>query len=231
MNRLGIVTGLAMEAARVRAAIRGLPETNKPFIGVAGGSAERATVLSRQYVAAGADGLVSFGIAGGLDPSLLPGDIVIGATVWRDSGPPVDMTMSWAQSIAAGLSPECRVSIGGIAGVDAPLVSPAAKAALGIRSGALAVDMESHGTASVAAELGIPILVIRAIADPSVRAVPATALAGMGPDGRRRPFAVLGRLLVNPYELPGLIRLAGDSAAAMRSLTVAAQILFREAGG
>ncbi|MEX2618427.1 MAG: hypothetical protein WD767_20265 [Alphaproteobacteria bacterium] len=230
MSRLGIVTGLSMEAARIRTASRGLQDADMPIIGVAGGSAERAAGLARQQVAAGARALVSFGLAGGLDPSLLPGDIVIGATVWRNSGPPLDMTGPWAQSIAAGLQRECRVRIGGVAGVDAPAVSVAAKAALRLRSGALAVDMESHGTASAAAELGIPILVIRAVADPSMRAVPAAALAGMGSDGRRRPFAVLGRLLFRPSDLPGLIRLAGDSAAAMRSLAVAARVLFRETG-
>jgi len=231
VNRLGIVTGLMVEAARVRAASRNLPETETPFIGVAGGSAERAANLARQHVAAGATGLVSFGIAGGLDPTLLPGDIVIGATVWRDSGPLLDMTTSWAQSLAVALNPDCRVRIGGIAGSDAPVDSVAAKIALSIKSGALAVDMESHGTASVAAELGVPILAIRAIADPSMRAVPAAALVGMGPDGRRRPLAVLGRLLVHPLELPGLIRLAGNSAVAMRSLAVAARVLFRDGNG
>ncbi len=231
MNRLGVVTGLAMEAARVRAAIRGLPEPETPLIAVAGGSAERAARLSRQHAAAGVGGLVSFGIAGGLDPSLLPGDIIVGAMVWHNSGQPIEMTASWAQSIAARLEPECRVRIGGIAGVDSPVISPAAKSALAKRSGALAVDMESHGMASVAAELGIPILVIRAIADPSVRTIPVAALAGMAPDGHRRPLAVLGRLLSRPQDLPGLIRLAGDSAAAMRSLTVAAKVLFREASG
>lgn len=222
---------MATEAARVRTASRCLQDFELPLIGVAGGSAERAAVLARRHVAAGATGLVSFGIAGGLDPSLLPGDIVIGASVWRDSGPLLEMTAPWAQSMAARLQPSCRIRVGGIAGIDAPVVSPAAKADLGFRTGALAVDMESHGVASVAAEIGIPVLVIRAIADPSLRAIPAAALAGMGPDGRQRPFAVLARLLVRPHDLPGLIRLAGDSAAAMRSLAVAARILIREGNG
>lgn len=228
MSRLGIVTGLSMEAARIRAVCRGFQDADMPFIGVAGGSAERAAALARQQVAAGATALVSFGLAGGLDPLLLPGDIVIGASVWRDSAPPIEMTGTWTQSFAARLQPGCRVRIGGIAGVDAPVVSVAAKAALGLRSGALAVDMESHGTALAAAERGIPILVIRAVADPSLRAVPAAALAGMGRDGRTRPFAVLGRLLFQPRDLPGLFRLARDNAAAMRSLAVAARVLLRE---
>jgi hypothetical protein len=68
--------------------------------------------------------------------------------------------------------------------------------------------------------------VVRAIADPASRAIPAAALAGLGPDGRRRPFSVLVRLLVNPAQISGIVRLAGDSRAARCSLARAAPIIL-----
>jgi hopanoid-associated phosphorylase len=221
---------MAVEAARVRAAGEGLPESERPYVGVAGGSAERAAYLSQQHVAAGVRGLVSFGVAGGLDPSLRPGDLVIATAVWRRSDEAaIGASETWGRSIEAAVGTRSRVHTGVIAGVDAPVISAAQKRVLHTDSTALAVDMESHGIAAAAVEAALPLLVIRAIADPATRTIPAAALAGMGDDGRLRPMAVLHGLLASPGDLPGLIRLARDSAAAMRSLSVAAQVLM-EAG-
>lgn len=228
MTRLGLVTGLVVEAARIEAVFDSEPESERPFVGVAGGSAERAASVAMQHLENGADVLVSFGIAGGLDPSRSPGDIVVGTFVWQDADlTQTDTAPAWTQLLAERIGLECRVETGGVAGIDTPVMSSAGKALLRDKTDAVAADMESHGVARVAAKAGIPLLVIRAIADPATRAIPAAALVGMGPDGHRRPFAVLGKLLTRPQDLPGIIGLARDSSAALGSLAVAARILLK----
>jgi adenosylhomocysteine nucleosidase len=82
--------------------------------------------------------------------------------------------------------------------------------------------MESDIVGSVAAELEKPLIVIRAIADAADAAVPAWALAAVGPDGRSRPSVVVGQLLRRPNEIGALVRLAGDFRRALKSLRVAA---------
>lgn len=229
MSRLGIVTGLTVEAAGIKAASHDLPRDERPRLGVAGGSAQRAAILSRQHLAAGVEGLVSFGMAGGLDESLRPGDIVVGTTVRGGTGDSlVETSAAWTRLIAEALAGTCRVHTGGIVGVDAPVATVAEKYALRSKTDALAVDMESHGIALAAAEADSPLLVIRAIADPVSRAIPAAALAGMGSGGRRRPLAVVGMLLRRPADIAAILRLSKDSAAALRSLSVAARILLRQ---
>jgi hopanoid-associated phosphorylase len=212
---LGFVCGMVVEAACIDAASK--IRQQQARIHITGGVADSAAEGARAHVAAGVRALVSFGLAGGLDPSLSPGDLVGGTFVWRADGPPID---------AAALDGDMRFVAGGIAGVDAPVVSVAAKTALRAASRAIAVDMESHAVAAVAAAAGLPFYVVRAIADPASRAVPAAALAGLGPDGRRQPFGVLVGLLVNPAQIPGIVRLAGDSRAALRSLARAAPIIL-----
>ena len=206
---------MAVEAACIDAASRSM---RQPLcIHVTGGVAGSAADGARRHVAAGVRALISFGVAGGLDPSLVPGDLVTGTFVWCDDGAPIDTTV---------LESDIPIIAGGIAGVDTPVLSVARKAALHAETGAIAVDMESHAVAAVAAEAGLPMLVLRAIADPAARTLPWAALTGLGPNGRRRPLAVLARLLENPAEIAAVVRLARDSRAALRSLARAAPIIL-----
>ena len=79
----------------------------------------------------------------------------------------------------------------------------------------LAVDMESHVVAKVAREHGLPFLVVRAVADTAAMTVPNAALAGVGPAGETRVFAVLERAAVVPGEWLTLLRLAGAHRKAL----------------
>ncbi|CCD00136.1 hypothetical protein [Azospirillum baldaniorum] len=66
---------------------------------------------------------------------------------------------------------------------------------------------------------------LRAVADPAPRALPAAALAGLDGAGRMSPGAVLARLAADPRELVALGRLAWDLGRALAALRGAAQTL------
>jgi hypothetical protein len=85
-------------------------------------------------------------------------------------------------------------------------------------SGAVAVDMESHVAARLAAHYGLPFAALRIIADPAERSLPAAALVGMRPDGSTDIAAVLRALGRRPSDLPALIRTALDARAAFAAL-------------
>ena len=98
------------------------------------------------------------------------------------------------------------------------LAQVAAKRALGEAASALGVDMESHAVAAAADGAGIPFLAVRAIADPLGRAIPNWVLSAITEEGSVDHGAVIAGLLGNPWDLPALIGLAGESAKAIRSL-------------
>lgn len=211
---IGVVTGLKTEIAALEAAWKG--DGFAYF--AAGGSAARAAAAAADMAAKGAKLLISAGVAGALDPNARPGDLVLAASVIAPDGRSYAADESWRGKITAALGPGSRWQFPAILGSDAAILSVAAKAELFSRTGAVAVDMESHGVARAAAEAGIPFLAMRAIADPADRAIPEAALAGMKPDGSIDPLAVVFRLMPTPWKLPGLLCLAGDSRRAHEAL-------------
>ena len=73
--KVGFVTGLAVEASVLRRdlAAGAQGSCGEALIACAGASTRRAHLEAERLIEAGAGALVSFGIAGGLDPGLAPG--------------------------------------------------------------------------------------------------------------------------------------------------------------
>lgn len=226
MNRLGFITGMKAEAETISVAARYLSAGNRPLIAVTGGAARRAETAALDFGSAGVAGLISYGIAGGLDPDLKPGDIILADGVLLPEGDVVATDAAWRAALAAAFDAN-RLAGGTISGSDRAVSTVAEKASLFARTGARAADMESHGVARAAREHGLPLVIVRAIADPAARAVPSAALVGLGAAGERKPFAVIGKLLRHPRQLPQLIRLARDSNAALRNLGSAAPAVLK----
>jgi hopanoid-associated phosphorylase len=160
--------------------------------------------------APGCAGILSFGIAGGLDPALRPGAVIVASSV---IGPERRLPThdAWSRALLAAAADAVHAPLLGTA---TPALDPAAKAALHRQTAAAAVDMESHIAAAAAAELHVPFAVLRVVADPADQHVPRAALVGMRADGSLDVGAVLGALLRKPSELAPLMRVARHTGRA-----------------
>jgi adenosylhomocysteine nucleosidase len=221
---IGIITGLIAEATCLRRAGPSRPDQIPPLVFCAGASPERARDGAERLIAEGVRGLVSFGIAGGLDPALERGGIVLADTVITPGGCRIATHAGWRERALARAGKDYSVTVAPVAGTDAPVTSAADKRALFEASGAAAVDMESHAVAAAASAAGLPFLVLRAVADPAGRAVPDWALRGLGADGRARALPVLRKLVLSPWEVPALVRLGRDVGAALAALRRVAEL-------
>jgi len=162
-------------------------------------------------------GVISFGVAGGLDPSLKPGTVVIADQV-AEGERRYACDGRWSAALRAAIPG----AIGGLlAAADSAVVSVADKQALHTRSGSLLIDMESHVAARLASGAQLPFAVCRVVLDDAGRAVPPAAMAAMGDDGGTDMIALLGSLLRGPGQLPGLIRLGRDAGIARAALKAA----------
>ena len=226
MSPLGLITGMKSEAALLYAAAQDGSDPVCPMIAVTGGDPLRAETAAREFATAGAAGLISFGIAGGLDPALEPGDLILAEGVRLPDEDVISTQASWRTAFAAAAA---GAADGMIYGSDLAVSRTDDKARLFTDYGVRAVDMESHGVARAAREAGLPFLIVRAIADPADRTIPPAALAGLGPDGEQRPFAVMLAMLRNPAQVPALIQLARDAKTALRRLAAAAPSVVNSA--
>ena len=79
--------------------------------------------------------------------------------------------------------------------------------------------------ARVAARHHLPFAVLRAICDPAERDLPPAALVALDQAGAIGLWRVLVSLARAPQQLPGLLALARDAAAARRALLAATRAI------
>jgi len=162
--------------------------------------------------------VVSWGLCGGLDPRLRPGDLILGAEVVSDRG-----AVKTDEAVTASLAERLAVAWAGVvverlAAAEAPVMTAAAKAVLRRTTGAAGVDMESLIAGQYALRKRVPFAILRAVADPAERDLPPLALKAMTADGGIRVQAIIGGLIGSPWRLADLRALAADSRAAFRAL-------------
>jgi hopanoid-associated phosphorylase len=163
-------------------------------------------------------GVISFGVAGGLDPSLKSGDVVVATEVLSGDTRFLAGLALNEEMIASAALRRRRVVRGGLAGVEQVIAATASKAALHSETGAAAVDMESHIAAAYAASAGIPFAALRVISDPATRALPALAKSAIKPNGDIDLRKILRGVARNPRTLRALVSTGIDFNRALRSL-------------
>lgn len=176
-----------------------------------------AAAGAQALVDAGVSALMTFGLAGGLDPALKPGSVVIPCELISTDGARYATCRAWREQVAAAVSTLCVVTEGNLLTSSHAIETPAEKAAAFRSTGAAAVDMESTAVAEMAAKHKLPFIAVRVIVDTAAdrlpRAVVAASLAG-----RVQLARLIGGLILAPREIASLMRLAQRHRIAMRSL-------------
>ena len=210
---IGAVTGSKRE--------RDCFDTGRPDLDIrcSGALPAQAQALAAALADRGCAGLLSIGLAGGLDPALKPGDVVLSSTVITADGAKALVDEAWRDRVAADLEATgMRFRIGAIGGPDELVRFSETKRALRSATGALAVDMESHAVMRIAAAAGLPFLAVRAIADGAADELPQAAERALAADGGVALLRLLGALLRRPGDVAGMILLARRSASGFETL-------------
>jgi adenosylhomocysteine nucleosidase len=184
-------------------------------VGIGGGTTEGAAQTAQRLIDAGATGIVSFGLAGGLDPALPAGTVIVAESVTAYGRTwPTDSSLNDRLGGTTG-----HLSLG----LDRVVASADEKLRLNQETGASLVDMESGAVAVVAAAARVPFAVLRAICDPADRTLPPAALVALDTAGRVAAARLAMSVLSRPVQMMALFGLARDASVARRALRARAR--------
>jgi adenosylhomocysteine nucleosidase len=192
------------------------------LLAVSGIGRAAAEVAANALVDAGVSALMTFGMAGGLDPDLTAGTIMLPSALISTDGARYTTCSTWRQRIGASISPSRAVNESKLLMSDHAIETLADKAAAFRDTGAAAVDMESVAVAAVAVARKLPFVAVRVIVDTAADMLPGAVVAASRA-GRVRIGRLIAGLLLAPGEIAALVRLATRYRTAIRSLRAVAE--------
>jgi len=188
--------------------------------GIGGSAAARG---ARALIDAGATALISWGMAGGLDPALNCGTILLPSEVISREGAGVVTARYWRERLRTALTAHQPVACGKLLTSPRAIGSSADKAVAFRQTGAAAVDMESLAVAEVAGSHKLPFIVVRVIVDTAADSLPAALIAAGSRAGHLQIGRLIAALALAPGQIPALLRLLPRYRAASLSLQAVAR--------
>jgi adenosylhomocysteine nucleosidase len=217
---LGVVVTTALEERMWR---RDAP-AGEVLTVVTGADPERARQGVERLIGNGVGGLLSFGLAAALAPAVAPGDVVVADAVVPPSGGAIRCDPGWQQALITHLrNGGIRATQARIAGAAEVPLLPHERARLFKATFAAALDTDSHLVAQAAHAAGLPLLVVRVVADAAHCAGPAGA--GIGSAGGSVGRAVISRLMARPWEIGVAWRLMQNARQALAALERVRQLV------
>jgi adenosylhomocysteine nucleosidase len=150
------------------------------------------------------DHVVVSGIAGGLDPHLPVGTVVV---------PEAVLDLRTGRRYRS--SPIEGVQLSGLVATADQLITDEAKLAEILATGVAAMEMESSGVAAACEAAGVPWTTFRVVSDrPDEGLTDDAVMSLLRPDGSPDVIAALGLVAKHPSRIPSMMRLARDSTVA-----------------
>lgn len=173
--------------------------------------------------------IISAGFAGGLEPSLERGDVVvIREVVDGDSGARLSIDCSIGDE--TNPKPGRRLMAGTLVTVSGIVRTTAEKASLREKTGADLVDMETYAVARACADRGERFLGVRVVSDRASDTLPPEVLGLMGPTGGYRVGATFAALWNRPSSAKDMWKLYENARGAADRLAEVVAYLVRGLG-
>ncbi|MEN9757653.1 MAG: hypothetical protein RL755_1840 [Pseudomonadota bacterium] len=199
--------------------------TDEIMLVYSGAGAQNASKAAELAISKGATQLISWGCAGALSHELKMGDLVLADSLLDSNGTETPVNATWHQHARNILGSSVAVYKGALLNSSDVVSTAQEKQAIFEKTGALALDMESHAIAKVAQHYALPFLAIRAIADPSSMDLPVALSNALNEEGEVEISKILFSLARNPKEIPHLIQIAQYFQIAKQKLSAVAEQL------
>ena len=167
------------------------------------------------------DGVLVLGVAGGVDPDLDTGDLLLADRYALQNGAaqgagqaikPDSQMLKSAEQAALNLSiPVCN---GSALTVDHLVAEPEEREELRTQYQVQSVNMEDYRVAEAAQKAGVPFLSVRVVLDTAGQRLP-----GYLPGLAKSPYKVLTNVLLMPWRIPAMLRLKSQLQLGQAVLT------------
>lgn len=227
-TRLGVIAALPFEAACFSSTpVRpGTYQAVSPdvYVFCAGMGAYNASQAAQTLIAADVDALVSWGVAGALDPGLVSGDTVLPIQVFDSEQNVYATDHAWHAALQSRLGQQRLFADGTILSVQDVQHDVRSKSDLHQATQALAVDMESAAVARVALSANKPFVVVRTIFDSVSMRIPASSTNATDQYGQVSIPKLISGLARKPAEVLQYPQMIGSFAKAKKSLQRVAEL-------
>ena len=224
--RFGVITAMPAEAKTFNSD-SGYSEQNSWHFATGSAGQTNARLSAKSLLEQGCDCLISWGVAGALDPQLTVGDLIVTSAVINDRSESFKFDSDDLKSLVEtfrSLDPK----VGGLLySAEKPVPLAIEKQELREKFRAESVDMESAAIAKVACDAKINFIAVRCIVDRSVYDLPVAATSSFKNNGEVNVFQLIKELTQNPLQLFSLMRLGLNYYSALRQLKKAAALLQR----
>ncbi|MCH8987488.1 MAG: hypothetical protein IIA92_01610 [Chloroflexi bacterium] len=216
------LTGLRREMLDIEGATGVHPPVEFQVLGVGPERAGAALTALLEDRRSRVDGVLVLGVAGGVDPDLDTGDLLLADRYALHNGaaqgagqaikPDTQMLQS-AEQAALDLSiPVCN---GGALTVDHLVAGPEEREELRTQYQVHSVNMEDYRAAEAAQKAGVPFLAVRVVLDTASQRLP-----GYLPGLAKSPYKVLTNVLLMPWRIPTMLRLKKQLQLGQAVLTI-----------
>jgi adenosylhomocysteine nucleosidase len=223
LSKLGIIAALPAEAACLtnkKLDIASPVEIQKDiYLCLSGMGYESSSTAVKKCLDFNIDGLISWGVAGALEPSLNSGDIVFAETIInQDKTYPT--SDDWKNKLLDHFSKtDFKILNANIASSLEICATATDKNRLLNKTGAIAVDMESAAIADIAIKHELDFLVIRAIADEANTSIPEAVLKFTDNLGKPEIFNFVSSCISKPTQIREITKLAKSYKIALNTLS------------
>ena len=226
------LVGLRRELLDVEDATGVHPRVDFQVIGV--GPDRSGTTLTQilQRNVSNVDGVLVLGVAGGVDPELETGDLLLADRYALHNGAaqgagqalhPDTRMLRAAQQAALNLS--VPIFDGGSLTVDHLVAQPQERTELRTQYQTRSVNMEDYRAAEAAREKGVPFLSVRVVLDTASQSLP-----GYLPGLAKSPYKVITNVVLMPWRIPTMLGLKNQLQLCQSVLTNFGMAYLRVAG-
>lgn len=166
--------------------------------------------------------VLSFGVAGGLDPKVKVGDVLLTGDVQTDDAHHFATDGEFTAKVQGRIAGKnLPFHWGPLLGSATQHLTAADKSALHQATGTDGVDMESQEAASFAQAHGFPFTILRVVSDPADFDLPPVILEAINPDGGINYGVIMKAIAKDPSVAGALWKASGYFNTAQKNLKAA----------